>query len=227
MKKLILLSAIAAGSLMVQSASAQIHVGLHINLGGPVYTAPAPVYQESAPVYNDVDYYYLPDVEAYYSVSRHCYYYNDGRTWVSAAYLPDAYRDFDFARARRFEVHEARPYLHNDVYRQRFGGAEHRDWNRAYDHDRMYADRGRVNDHREYQRGNDHRDYQPQQNRDYNRGQAQPQQNRGWGQQAQPQQNHDFGRGQSQPQQGGGRGSQNQQNNDRNGNFGGRSRHGI
>jgi hypothetical protein len=210
MKKLILLSAIAASSLMYQSASAQIHVGLHINLGGPVYTAPAPVYHEPAPVYNDVDYYYLPDVEAYYSVSRHCYYYNDGRTWISAAYLPGAYRDFDFARARRFEVHEARPYLHNDVYRQRFGGAEHRDWNRAYDHNRMYADRGRVNDyrgndHRDYQRGNDNHNYQPQQNyghSDYNRGQAQPQQ-----------QNNGRGNG--------------RENNDRNGNFGGRYRHGI
>ena len=223
MKKLILLSTIAASSLMYQSASAQIHVGLHINLGGPVYTTPAPVYQEPAPVYSDVDYYYLPDVEAYYSVSRHCYYYNDGRTWVSAAYLPGAYRDFDFARARRFEVHEARPYMHNDVYRQRFGGVEHRDWNRAYDRDRMYTDRGRVNeyrgnDHRDYQRGNDNHNYQPQQN--YGRGQQVPQ----------PQQNYghsDYNRGQAQPQQqNNGRGN-GRENNDRNGNFGGRDRHGI
>jgi hypothetical protein len=238
MKKLILLSAIAASSLMYQSASAQIHLGLHINLGGPVYTAPAPVY-------NDVDYYYLPDVEAYYSVSRHCYYYNDGANWVSAAYLPGAYRNYDLAHARRFEVHEARPYMHNDVYRQRYGGAERRDWNRPNDRERMYADRDRMDhnqnrgfDRNQYQR-NDRRDesnYQPQQN--YGRGQqAQPQQNGGGnygrGQQAPQQQGSgNFGREQQpqQPQQGGGnygRGSQNQQNNDRNGNFGGRGRHGI
>jgi hypothetical protein len=200
MKKLILMSAIAVSGLMYQSANAQIHLGIHVNLGGPVvYTAPAPVYE-------DADYYYLPDVEAYYSVSRHCYFYNDGYNWVSAAYLPGAYRDFDLANARRFEVHEARPYMHNEVYRQRFGGVEHRDWNaRPFDNDRAYADRDRFNhdrDHDQYRgndrRDNDHRNYQPQQN--YGRGQAQPQQNYSRGQQAQPQQN--YGRGQqAQPQQ--------------------------
>ncbi|MBW4891335.1 PXPV repeat protein [Mucilaginibacter sp. HMF5004] len=209
MKKLILLSAIAASSLMYQSASAQIHVGLHINLGSPVVYAPAPVYHEPAPVYNDVDYYYLPDVEAYYSVSRHCYYYNDGRTWVSAAYLPGAYRDYDISRARRFEVREARPYLRNDVYRQRFGGVANRDWNRAYDRERMYANRDR--DYRnQYQRDdrrdNDHRDYQQNNGNRDNRGQGQYQQNGG---------NNNRG-----PQQG------NQQNNNR-GNHFGRDSHGI
>jgi hypothetical protein len=208
MKKLILMSAIAISGLMVQSANAQIHLGIHVNLGGPVvYTAPAPVYE-------DADYYYLPDVEAYYSVSRHCYFYNDGYNWVSAAYLPGAYRDFDLANARRFEVHEARPYMHNDVYRQRFGGVEHHDWNaRPYDNDRAYADRDRFNrdrDHDQYRgyerRDNDQRYAQPQQNygnrdhdqyrgyerRDNDQRYAQPQQNYGRGQQqAQPQQNSD------------------------------------
>ncbi len=230
MKKLFLIPAIAASSLMFQSASAQIHLGLHINLGAPVvYTAPAPVY-------DDADYYYLPDVEAYYSVSRHCYYYNDGNNWVSAAYLPGAYRDFDLASARRFEVHEARPYMRNDYYRQHFGGVEHRDWNyRPNYNERAYADRDRFDHDRynarpDYNRGheydrrdNEHRDYQPQQN--YGRGQAQPHQpqNNGWNRGQQPQQgNGNYGRG-SQMQQP----QDNHQNNDRSGNNYSHDRHGI
>ncbi len=219
MKKLMILSAIVAGGFVSQNADAQIgfHISLHFGDTRPVYEAPAPVYNDQ--------YYYLPEVEAYYSVREHCYYYNDGYNWVSAAYLPGAYRNYDWEHARRFAVNEPRPYLHNDVYRSRYGGVEHRDWDRN-DHDnRMYADRAH-DDHRDYGRPqepqrDDHFDnrreeQRPQGNYNYNRGsqQMQPQQydnrggfNRGQ-QQAQPQQNDNRGNGgynrgqqQAQPQQ--------------------------
>jgi len=224
MKKLMILSAIAVSGLMAQSANAQIGIHINLHLGG------APVYVAPAPVYDDDDYYYLPDVEAYYSVRQNCYYYNDGYNWVSAAYLPGAYRDYDWHYARRIEVREARPFMHDDVYRARYGGVEHRNWNYRDEHDnRMYADR----DHDQYRghdgdrdqnrgfadRGNNYgRPQEPQRDdHNFNRGQqqVQPQQNdnrggfnRGSQQQAQPQQNDNrggFNRGgqqqQAQPQQ--------------------------
>lgn len=187
MKKLFLISAIAISGMMVQTANAQIHLGLHVNLGGPVYVP-------AAPVYADDDYYYLPDVQAYYSVNSRMYYYNDGYNWVSAAYLPGAYRDYDWTHARRFEVRGDRPYLHDDVYRARYGAAEHFDWNRreGYDRDRAYAAQPR-NDHQDYNReqyrgdnreqyhGDDRGQYQQRnyQQQSYSRPQAQPQYNRG------------------------------------------------
>jgi hypothetical protein len=214
MKKLMVLSAIVAGGLISQSADAQggFHINLHFGTQ-PVYEAPARFYEEQ--------YYYLPEVEAYYSVREQCYYYNKGYNWVSAAYLPGAYRDYDWEHARRFEINEARPYMHNDVYRSRYGGFEHRDWNNREQYDnRMYADRehdqyrghddrgnyGRMQEPRRDNRFNNRREEQgPQGNYNYNRGQqqAQPQQNDNrnnggynrWQQQAQPQQNDYRGNG--------------------------------
>ncbi|WP_448700181.1 hypothetical protein ACFGVR_23625 [Mucilaginibacter sp. AW1-3] len=231
MKKLMILSAMAVSGLIAQSANAQIGIHINLHLGGsPVYVAPQP-----APVYAD-DYYYLPDVEAYYSVRENCYYYNDGYNWVSAVYLPGAYRNYDWHYARRVEIKEARPYLHSEVYRSRYGGMEHRNWNYRDEHDnRMYADhdnhdhgfenRGNARPDNHFDRNNYGRGIEPQRNdHNFNRGpQNQPQQNdnrdNSWNnnrgqQQAQPQQNDNrggFNRGgqqQTQPQP--------QQNNDHN-----------
>lgn len=130
MKKLTILSAIALSGLIYSTANAQIgiHVGFHF--GTPVYThqrvvVQEPVYSEPAEVYNSGDdYYYLPDVDAYYSVNEQCYYYNDGENWISAAYLPGAYRDYDWRSVRRYEVRSPFPYMHDDVYRSRYNGHE-------------------------------------------------------------------------------------------------------
>ncbi|HWZ36147.1 MAG TPA: hypothetical protein VNW51_08320 [Mucilaginibacter sp.] len=143
MKKLNLtLALLLFGSLIYNKAKAQVHVGIGLNFGSPVYYAPAPVVVERAPVYEEHyykdddddededhgrryyynDYYYMPDVDAYYSVGRRCYYYNNGGAWVSATYLPGAYRNYSWRTARRYEVHAYRPYLHNVVYREKFGG---------------------------------------------------------------------------------------------------------
>lgn len=148
MKKLAILSAIALSGLIFNTADAQVrlHVGLNLGPVRVVYNQrPAvieePVYQEAAPVYddsNDDDYYYLPDVDAYYDVTAGCYYYNNGYSWISAAYLPGVYRNYDWRSARRYEIREHRPFIHADVYRSRYNGHIVNKWrnensNRGYD----------------------------------------------------------------------------------------------
>jgi hypothetical protein len=175
MKKLLILSAIAISGLVYKTADAQVGVRVGLNFGAPVYprhrvVVEEPVYSEPAPVvYNNYDdYYYLPDVNAYYNVNRQCYYYNDGNRWVAAAYLPGAYRDYDWRNERRFEVRASRPYMRNDFYRARYNGHEMREWNRpVYDrrvegyshegyreHDRRFENRGQGEhfEHRENDR---------------------------------------------------------------------------
>lgn len=204
------------GGLGIKNADAQFGIRIHLNLGTrPVYApAPQPVDVDDQPVYNDDDYYYLPDVEAYYSVSGNCYYYQDGDRWISAAYLPGRYHDYDWRNARRYEIHASRPFMHHDVYRGRFGGYTNRNdyYARAYpnrggfnndrgrDHD-QYDNRGSWNNQNRggYNRGDDHNQngYNQQPGRDQNQGGYQ--QNPGRGQnQGDYQQNP--GRG----QQGGG-----------------------
>lgn len=139
MKKFIIISAMVLGGLGVKTADAQIGIRINLNLGNrPVYV-PAPEPEViNEPVYDD--YYYLPEVEAYYSVGEHCYYYQDGNRWIAAAYLPGVYRNFDWRTARRFEIRTNRPYMHHDVYRGRFGGYN----NRADFYARAYSGRDRY-----------------------------------------------------------------------------------
>ncbi|HWZ13746.1 MAG TPA: hypothetical protein VNW95_00810 [Mucilaginibacter sp.] len=167
MKKLLIISAIAISGLVCKTADAQVGVHVGLNFGTPVYprhrvVVEEPVYTEPAPVvYNDYnDYYYLPDVDAYYSVGRQCYYYNNGYNWVATAYLPGVYRDYDWRSMRRYEVRAPRPYLHDDIYRTRYSGHEMREWNRPV-YDRRYEnypqerrfnneERGEHFEHREH-----------------------------------------------------------------------------
>jgi hypothetical protein len=134
MKKLVLTMMIAAGSLMHNAADAQVGVSVGLNIG------PLSV-QIHKPVYDD--FYYLPDVEAYYSVPEHVYYYMDGDDWVCNQYLPGAYRNYDWRNVPHYEVRAQRPYMNHETYRSRFGGygAGRMDWNRGR-HDGGYAYNG-------------------------------------------------------------------------------------
>lgn len=193
MKKLAILSAIALSGLFMKTADAQvrIHVGFNLGPSRVVYTqrpvvVQEPVYQEPAPVYDDSyddDYYYLPEVDAYYDVTAGCYYYNNGYNWISAAYLPGVYRNYDWRSARRYEIREHRPFMRADVYRSRYNGHIINEWrdgsyNRGYDN--HYANRGNNwGEHHEYNRNwgrdNQHWGDRHDDNRNWNRG------NQNWG----------------------------------------------
>jgi hypothetical protein len=186
MKKLIILSAIAAGGLFyTNKANAQISIHLGINVPvRHVYVAPRPVVVEETPVYDEDgnipadysdDYYYLPEVEAYYSVPNHCYYYNNGSAWISAAFLPGAYRNYNWRTAVRYEVRSPRPYLHHDIYRSRWGGyaGNRNNWGHRFDN--RFNGGGytyRNHDNRNWGRGNEnHNNWGNRSNQnDHNRG---------------------------------------------------------
>ncbi|WP_121812033.1 hypothetical protein [Mucilaginibacter kameinonensis] len=147
MKKLVILSAIAAGSLFISKANAQVSIQFGINVPAhrvyvptpppppPPVIEDEPVYDDNVNVSDDDDYYYLPEVEAYYNVGAGCYYYNDGSRWVSCAYLPGAYRDYNWRTAVRYEVRAPRPFMHHDYYRQRWGGymGDRGNWGHRFD----------------------------------------------------------------------------------------------
>ncbi len=174
MKKLIILSAIAISGLIYNTANAQIRI--HVGFGfatQPVVYAPAPVVEhvyEQPAYYND--YYYLPDVDAYYSVNEQCYYYYDGDNWISAAYLPGEYRDYDWRSVRRYEVRAPHPYLHDDIYRSRYNGHEIQEWahNNCNEHfDRNYENRDFRGNEQHFDNREQRSYYQPaQMNRDRN-----------------------------------------------------------
>lgn len=61
--------------------------------------------------YDRADYYYLPDVESYYSVqSRQFIYLSNGR-WIYASSLPSRYSNYDLYSGYKVVVNRPRPYL--------------------------------------------------------------------------------------------------------------------
>jgi hypothetical protein len=210
MKKLAIISALALSGFAFNSASAQVHVSVGFNLGGPV------VVQRPVAVYDD--YYYLPEVDAYYSVGENLYYYYNGYEWVAAVYLPGAYSSYNWRNVNHIQIRANRPYLNHTAYRTKYRGTQfdwrrydnrndnrnnNRDWDRNAGNNRPGQNRG--NDNRpDWNRGNDNRNDnrggRPDQRND-NRGND----NRGTTVFGRPSQNDS--RGQDRPSQNGSRGT--------------------
>ncbi|RZL40873.1 MAG: hypothetical protein EOO93_30620, partial [Pedobacter sp.] len=112
MKKLVLFAAILMVSLFsLNTAKAQ--VSLNINIGAQPAWGPTG--------YDHVDYYYLPDINAYYHVPTRQYIYQNGNRWVTVNGLPAQYRNFDLYRSYKVVVNEPRPYLRNNIYISKYG----------------------------------------------------------------------------------------------------------
>ena len=59
------------------------------------------------------DYYYIPDVDAYYDVPAHQYVYFENHVWIHAAYLPGAYRNYDMYHGYKVVVNQPHPWMHH------------------------------------------------------------------------------------------------------------------
>ena len=116
MKKLILLFAFCLSATLCETAIAQ--VTLRVNI------ATQPIW---GPVgYDHVEYYYLPDIDAYYYVPQHRYIYLEGRRWKSSSALPERYRNYDMYNSRKVVINENKPYLRDQAYRTKYAVATER-----------------------------------------------------------------------------------------------------
>jgi hypothetical protein len=105
---LVLIAAMA----LANTVSAQVRVNLDFNIGTQ------PVWGPTG--YDHVEYYYLPDIEVYYSVPQHRYFYYDGGRWIGRSSLPPRYRGFDLYNSYKVVVNERSPYLHHELYKQKY-----------------------------------------------------------------------------------------------------------
>jgi hypothetical protein len=107
MKKLFFaLSVMMVSFTSVNNASAQIN--LSVNIGSQPLWGPTG--------YDHVEYYYLPDVDAYYYVPSGQYVYLQGNRWVWTSSLPSQYRNFDLYNAYKVVMNNRRPYLLHDQH---------------------------------------------------------------------------------------------------------------
>lgn len=112
MKKILTLSILALSAASFMKADAQVRVNVNVNVGSQPSWGPRG--------YDYVDYYYLPDIDAYYSVPTRQFIYLSGPNWVFSYGLPPMYRNYDLSRGRVIVVNRQRPWLYNDEYRVRY-----------------------------------------------------------------------------------------------------------
>jgi len=161
MKKLLIISAIV-GIVSLTSNQSKAQVSLNVNIGTQPAWVPAG--------YQDVNYYYLPEVNSYYYVPQRQFVYLNGNRWTRSRNLPTRYRSYDLNRSRKVVVYGNNPYRsynthrvkysnHSRAYRSSYGGGNRvrynspgrnyykadKGYNKHYDRKMNYSHRGGHN----------------------------------------------------------------------------------
>ena len=91
---------------------AQVNINLNFNLDTQPVWGPAG--------YDYAEYYYLPDIEVYYNVPQHrYYYYNDGH-WIYSSNMPARYNHYDIYNSYKVVLNEKEPWHNHKTYRERY-----------------------------------------------------------------------------------------------------------
>jgi hypothetical protein len=156
MKKIIFCAVILLGCLTYKPANAQIKISLGLNIGSQPDWGPVG--------YDHADYYYLPDIDAYYDVPNHQYVYMQGNSWIHAAALPPRYANYDLYNGYKVVVNQPNPWQHAADFRTKYASFKGRHGQGAIrdSHDKKYANHWQGDNHGGHgnppppPRGNDH-----------------------------------------------------------------------
>lgn len=113
MKKLLLAFALFAGAATITTAS-QAQVRVSFNIGSQPLWGPTG--------YDYAEYYYLPDVDAYYNVGTQQFIYQDGGRWGNYNSLPGRYRNYDLYNGYKVVINERDPWLRHSNYYNQYRG---------------------------------------------------------------------------------------------------------
>ena len=121
------LKLLVIGTLLFFAGSVQAQISVQVNLGTPPQWGPSG--------YSDVQYYYLPDVEAYYDIPSSMFIYYNGVTWVHRSYLPSRYRNYDLYSGYKVvmtDYHGGTPYTHFREYKAKYHKGYRGEQQRSY-----------------------------------------------------------------------------------------------
>jgi hypothetical protein len=115
------LKLLLVGILFMTSIFSQAQISVNVNIGTPPSWGPAG--------YSNIEYYYLPDVQAYYDIRNSQFIYFGGGQWVRSGYLPRQYRNYDLYHGYKVvlnDYHGSRPYTnynsHKVIYYKGYRG---------------------------------------------------------------------------------------------------------
>ncbi len=143
---------IFASLLLISSITAtQAQLSVSVNIGSQPKWGPVG--------YDRVEYYYLPEYQAYYYVPKRQFIYLRGNNWIYANSLPSSFGRINLYNTYKVVINEPRPYMHHIDYRNKYNS--NRGWRapqqviiRDRDRDDRYRNE-RDDDHRENGRGHD------------------------------------------------------------------------
>lgn len=137
-----------AGFALVMASSLQAQISVNVSIGSRPDWGPVG--------YAEANYYYLPDIEAYYDVRASNFIYVSHGNWIRARYLPNRYRNYDLYNGHKVVLTDyrgSRPYTHFKTHRVKY----HRGYRpqtvavRDVHHDHH-------DDHKHYKKHNRHHD---------------------------------------------------------------------
>jgi hypothetical protein len=103
------------GLIFFLTAALQAQVSLDIHLGSAPQWGPQG--------YDEVQYYYLPDVEAYYDIQSSMFIYNVSGSWVYRSRLPWRYRNYDLYSGYKVvmtDYHGKTPYTYYPEHKRKY-----------------------------------------------------------------------------------------------------------
>ncbi|AOW10338.1 hypothetical protein [Flavobacterium gilvum] len=118
------INSIIIGLLFFTASTTQAQVAVDVNIGTPnvnIHVGTPPVW---GPVgYDDVDYYYLPDIQVYYDIRASQYIYFGNGRWIRSRYLPSRCRDYDLYHGYKVvlaDYHGHTPYAYYDKHKVKY-----------------------------------------------------------------------------------------------------------
>jgi hypothetical protein len=76
--------------------------------------------------YDDAEYYYLPDIDVYYYVPQHLFFFQSGDRWISSSRLPSRYHNYNLYNGYKVVINADKPYMHDQDYRQKYSSYKNR-----------------------------------------------------------------------------------------------------
>lgn len=123
MKKLALALVLLIGIASFNSTIEAQNINISINIGRQPAWGPVG--------YDYAGYYYFPDIDCYYDVNLQLFYYMNRGRWVSARYLPYAYRHYDLYNLYKVVLNGRDPWRQHHVH--------YRDYARYRGHKNQYV----------------------------------------------------------------------------------------
>lgn len=100
-------SAVSDTTIIKSDSTYATNTNINTLKGNNIYNQP-----EWGPAgYDYAEYYYMPDIETYYSVANHQYIYLNNFKWFFSS-LPPANREVDIYNCYKIVMNEQRPFLH-------------------------------------------------------------------------------------------------------------------